>query len=159
MSHYEIYIYPAEYEVGELGKPRPKKIVPPKPTFGTNILKVGQSKNVVDTRFQKTYGMHAVQVFGSLTWNTWFHTSISVKPRITSALQVRGFNVFGVNIGYQDAKNSRYSFEIFLNVYDQYGSQEVVNSLVDALTESVALRGSVQITGVYEPRQNIYAYG
>ncbi len=146
MSHYEIYIYPAEYEVGELGKPVPKKNVLPKPTFGTNILKVGQSKNIEDRRFQQTRGMHAVRAYGSLTWNTWFHTSISVKPSITRALQVRGFNVFGVNIGYQNAQNSRYSFEIFLNVYDQYGNEEVMNSLFDALTQSVALPGSVQIS-------------
>jgi hypothetical protein len=150
MSSYKVY-NPYDNETGELGKPAPKKVVPVKPTFRTNVLKLGQSSNVIDNR-EILFGMHSVVVYGYLTWNTWYHLRTSVKPSITSALQRRGFNVFGVNVGYRDVANSQYSFEIFLRVLNQYKTQDVVNSITTALAQSVALPGSIRITMVRELR-------
>jgi hypothetical protein len=73
---------------------------------------------------------------------------MNVASNITNALQRRGFNVFGVQIAERDLNNSQYGFAVYLRVLDRYSSQQVKNSFIDALTNSVALPGSVRITNV-----------
>jgi hypothetical protein len=140
-----------ENEFGDVKKKAPKRVIKqftkPKTSFYQRIEKLGQSENVIDAR-EYIKGLHNYQLFGYLTWNTFFHLRMNVAKNITNALQRQGFNVFGVQVSERDLNNSQYNFSVYLRVLDRYSSQEVKNSFINALTNSVALPGSIRITNV-----------
>jgi hypothetical protein len=141
-----------ENEFGDVKRKAPKKVVEvirrqPQSYFRQQVQKLGQSTNVIDSR-EDIKGLHNYQLFGYLTWNTFFHLRMNVASNITNALQRRGFNVFGVQISDRDLNNSQYNFAVYLRVLDRYSSQQVKNSFIDALTNSVALPGSIRIKKV-----------
>jgi hypothetical protein len=158
MSDYKIYIYPSDIETGELGNSKPKKVTPPKltfnqkPTFRTNVIKQGQSGNVEDVRVAhpEYVGNHLVQVCGYLTRNTWFHLASQIKYDIGNALQSRGFGIIYSSASDRDKKNSQYNFEVHLRVLDRYSTQQVRDSLVYALGQTIALPNSIRIINIYD---------
>lgn len=130
-------------------------IPPPARSFRQNIAGGGGSSNIEDRR-GKIQGMHAFQLFGYLTWKTWYHLQISVKPGIKNALQSYGFYVEGINIYRRDVQNSQYNFGVFLQVRDGYATQAVVNSFNSVLNRTVALPNSVRITRVLDYSRGNY---
>jgi hypothetical protein len=154
MSNYIIYIYPPDNETGELGNPKPKKVTLPKLTFNARFAKsgIGQSQNIEDRRvFNADYvGNHRVQVFGYFTRNTWFHLANQVKYDTLNALQSRGFGITYASASARDSKNSQYNFEVDLRVFDGYSTQQVRDSLIYALGQTIALPNSIRIINIYD---------
>jgi endo-1,4-beta-D-glucanase Y len=147
------YFYDADTEFGAVKK----KVVPPpktKPinTFGQRIGILGQSRNIEDRRtFTPVLGgARIVQVFGYLTWNTWYHLASRVNQNIANALQSRGFSVDWVSSNARNKQNSQYNFEIKLRVYNKYTTRQATTSLVNALAQTVALPNSIRITNVFD---------
>jgi len=123
---------------------------PTQSNFRKKIFSGRQSTNVEDRR-GRTKGMHAFDLSGYLTWNTFFHLKMNCESNITNALRARGFNVFGVNVSDRDASNSQYNFEIFLQVLDRYSNtKEVVNNVTNILEKTVALPGSIRVFSVHD---------
>jgi RIO-like serine/threonine protein kinase len=158
MSNYKIYIHPHDNETGELGSSKPKKAIPlkrtlnQKLTFNQRLGKsgIGESRNIEDRRTNIYDGNHLFQLWGYLTRNTWFHLASRVKYDILSALQSHGFGVFSVSAWDRDKANSQYYFEIHLRVLDEYSTNEVINSLVNTLEQTIALRGSIRFSRVID---------
>ncbi len=145
MSIQKIYFYIPDDASGELGDIKPKKkVVPVKPTFTTNVLKLGQSTNVVDNRNQLTID---VPVEGYLTWYTWFHTIFMVEPGVRNALRRSAwFDVIEVDTWNRDSRNSQYNFYAVLRFKKSYTKQQIISGIINTLEANVALRGSVRIT-------------
>ncbi len=141
-----------KFYTGELGMPKPKKPLPVLRTFRGKITKQGQSQNIEDKRvFNPQYvGNHLVQVFGYLTRNTWFHLASQVKYDIMNALQSRGFGIIFSYVTDRNRANSQYNFEVHLRVFDRYTTQQVKDSLVYALEQTIALPNSVRIINIYD---------
>ncbi len=157
VSKFMAYFYDEDDEFGDVKKKavKPAKAIriirkPPQSFFSKQIQKVGQSKNVEDRRTGIYKGNHLFQAWGYLTRNTWFHLANRVQNDILSALQSRGFGVFNVAAWDRDRTNSQYYFEIHLRVFDGYSENEVKNSLVNTLEQTIALPGSIRFSKVID---------
>ncbi len=137
-------------EFGETKK-KPKVVLVRKQTpvkvFAANIRQQRQSTNVEDVRSELPLGMNSVTVTGYLTWNTPYHLSMNVDSNIKNALQRYGFNVFGLKVTARDYNNSQYNFTVILLVLSKYSDREIVSSLTNTLSKTVALANSVRVQG------------
>jgi hypothetical protein len=150
------YFFDENDEFGDVKK-KPAKAIkvfrkPQQSYFRQQVQKQGQSVNVEDRRvFNPQYvGNRLVKVHGYLTRNTWFHLAVRVKYDILSALQSHGFGVIYVAANARDAENSQYNFQIHLRVWNEYTTQQVKNSLVNTLAQTVALPDSIRIINTYD---------
>jgi hypothetical protein len=122
----------------------------PQSFFSQQVQKLGQSRNIEDRRTGIYEGNHLFQVWGYLTRSTWFHLASQVKYDILNALKAHGFGVFYVAAWDRDKANSQYNFEIHLRVLDGFSTNEVKNSLVNTLAQTIALPNSIRIKKVID---------
>jgi hypothetical protein len=133
--------------------PLKKKAVAPPKSFARNIRSVGQSSNIEDRRTGDRYAgtdTRFVRIFGYFTRNTWWHLASRVPQDIIAALQSRNIGVIYSSANDRDRKNSQYNFQVDLRVFNQYNTNQAVNSVVFTLGQTIALPNSVGIINVFD---------
>ncbi len=153
-----IPFYDDETEFGEVKKKAVavKKVPVKKPIaasfFRQAVIRQGQSQNVEDVRtVNPNYaGTRLVQIWGYFTRNTWWHLASRVPQDIIAALQSRNIGVIYANADARDSKNSQYNFGVNLRVFNQYNTNQAVNSVVFTLGQTIAFSNSIRIIRVVD---------